>query len=614
MTRTDIALTTHVPNLFNLFTERIDPIMALRSYLSSNSYRIQMLSLVCLAASIPIVPVCAAAQTGTVDFTTSNQQIEGFGFSDAFGEANSLKLLSPANQTTILDLLYNRQTGAGFSMLRLGIGTDSQIEPTSPGSPNATPTYVFDGSDGGQVWLAQQGQKYGLNDFFADSWSAPGFMKSNGSIDNGGYLCGTVDAPNCGTGDWRQAYANYLVQYAKFYQGAGIPISALGFLNEPDYNVTYNSMQATTSGALDFIDNAYGPTMRASGLSIRTFCCDGSKTPIQTPFTQAITADPLANSYIDIITSHEYGGHFTSPQPTSKPVWMSEWSSSNGTFEPRWDCGGCSGGPDGMYLAGDIIQAFVSGNVNAYSYWWGTSTGAAALILTTPSSKTAPYTVAGRFYAIAGISRFVRPGAYRVSTTVSNTNLATVGFRNTDGSKVFVVLNNASTPVAASFMLDADSSTSNPRTYLTDTAHNIEETDTAVVSNGELSLTLPARSLIEVTFPPNSLVGSAQLIISSTIRKLGDGSYEAAVKITNNGSGTVSDVQLTTAQLGSASGAPAPTSSLPQVLGSIAPGGYLIAPLNFGASAGASGTTVLQRYAGTYSSGSFGASLRTVLP
>ncbi len=89
---------------------------------------------------------------------------------------------------------------------------------------------------------------------------------------------------------------------------------------------------------------------------------------------------------------------------------MTEWSSGNGTFNALWDCGGCSGGPDGMYLANDITQAFNRGNVNAYIYWWGTANGPAALIETSGGT----YTVAKRFYAIAPFSRFVRPGAYRV--------------------------------------------------------------------------------------------------------------------------------------------------------------------------------------------------------
>lgn len=39
-------------------------------------------------------------------------------------------------------------------------------------------------------------------------------MKTNGSVDNGGTLCGVPGAA-CASGDWRQAYANYLRQYGR---------------------------------------------------------------------------------------------------------------------------------------------------------------------------------------------------------------------------------------------------------------------------------------------------------------------------------------------------------------------------------------------------------------
>ena len=67
----------------------------------------------------------------------------------------------------------------------------------------------------------------------ADAWSAPPFMKTNDEEIYAGYICG-VSGTDCTTGDWRQAYANYLVQYIKFYAKEGIPIKYIGFLNEPD--------------------------------------------------------------------------------------------------------------------------------------------------------------------------------------------------------------------------------------------------------------------------------------------------------------------------------------------------------------------------------------------
>src|SRR5690606_2197669 len=50
------------------------------------------------------------------------------------------------------------------------------------------------------------------------------------------------------------------------------------------------------------------------------------------------------------------------------------------------------------------------------------------------------------YYSLAHFSKFVRPGAKRVSSTEfdSSLNLKNVAFVNTDGSKVLVVLNAAS--------------------------------------------------------------------------------------------------------------------------------------------------------------------------
>jgi hypothetical protein len=102
----------------------------------------------------------------------------------------------------VLDLLLDRETGAGASIVRIGIGSSTDdvydhmkaIQPTDPGGPDAPPQYVWDGDDGAQVWFTKQAHRYGVRRFFADAWSAPGYMKTNGSDSNGGELCtGTAD-------------------------------------------------------------------------------------------------------------------------------------------------------------------------------------------------------------------------------------------------------------------------------------------------------------------------------------------------------------------------------------------------------------------------------------
>ncbi|HTX00086.1 MAG TPA: hypothetical protein VMD59_14985 [Acidimicrobiales bacterium] len=89
------------------------------------------------------------------------------------------------------------------------------IEPKAPSSPGARPSCLSLAEidqDQGQLWFAGQIKAdYGVNDVFADAWSAPAFMKTNDSAIRGGTVCG-VPGASCESGDWRQGYADHLVQ------------------------------------------------------------------------------------------------------------------------------------------------------------------------------------------------------------------------------------------------------------------------------------------------------------------------------------------------------------------------------------------------------------------
>lgn len=138
------------------------------------------------------------AQKITVDVTKKYQTIDGFGFSAAFQRANLIVNLQEPKQTELLNLLFNTTSGAGFSIVRNGIGSSKDssrdymntILPTCPSTPDGTPNYVWDGKDSGQLFLSQKAVSYGVKTFYANAWSAPGCMKTNGNDVNGGNLCG----------------------------------------------------------------------------------------------------------------------------------------------------------------------------------------------------------------------------------------------------------------------------------------------------------------------------------------------------------------------------------------------------------------------------------------
>jgi hypothetical protein len=107
-----------------------------------------------------------------------------------------------------------------------------------------------------------------------------------------------------------------------------------------------------------------------------------------------------------------------------------------------------------------------------------------------------------------------------------------------------------------------------------------------------------------------SVVASSPALLTTTIviTNIGNG-YQMAITEKNSGGTAAANLQVTAAILGAATGTPVPAS-----FGNIATGGSASVLLNFPASAGASGAPVIAKITGSYTGGTFGGSLRTVLP
>jgi glucosylceramidase len=379
----------------------------------------------------------AAPPAITVNEHVRHQEIDGFGISQAFRRNELLKALSETQQREILDLWFDREKGAGMSILRLGIGSSPagspydhmvSIQPENPGGPDAPPKYVWNGDDNSQVWVAKEAKAYGVKRFFADAWSAPGYMKDNGDDKNGGTLLT----------EWQRAYANYLVAYTKFYAKEGIKITDLGFTNEPDWTATYASMRFTPQQAAEFV-KVLGPIAK----NVKLVCCDSFGWNEAKAYTAAIEADPEARRWVKTHTGHTYASPVDAPLPTSRKTWMSEWNPNGNTWNTAWDDGS---GSDGMAIAQAVHDALTLGDVSAYIYWLGASRGSTrAFMQIDDTAKT--YSVSKRLWAMAGYSRFIRPGAVRLEASAADPALKVSAFRNPDGSRVIVALNTGTAAV-----------------------------------------------------------------------------------------------------------------------------------------------------------------------
>jgi glucuronoarabinoxylan endo-1,4-beta-xylanase len=438
-----------------------------------------------------------AASAVTINGGTTYQTIDGFGFSEAFGQASTLENAPSSQQQQALNDLFSTSTGAGFTILRNLLPSDSgnTIEPNSPGSPTANPSYVPLGSSEGQVWMAQQAKNYGVTQLYGDAWSAPGFMKTNGNEANGGAVCGTPGA-SCSSGDWRQAYANYLTQYARDYASAGVPLTEIGAFNEPDFTASYSSMNMNPTQTADMI-RFLKPTLNAAGLHPLVVCCDPTGWGQAQNYANGVTSNSSANANVDLFSSHGYSGAPNSPLNGvgSRHVWETEWS----TFESQdnsWDDGTDA---SGFTWAQHIYTGLTSANLSAFLYWWGavgsgTTDNEGLLQLASNGSVV----TTGRLWAFANYSRFIRPGAVRIGASSGDNNLQVSAYKNSNGVVAIVVLNQSNSAITASYSLQntgvADGTTVTP--YLTNSSNSTAQQGTTSVSGGSFSATIPGRSLV----------------------------------------------------------------------------------------------------------------------
>ncbi len=506
------TLTTH--------TARI-PLMASATLLAVGTLTV-------LAPSGP----ASAADTATINGATTFQTIAGFGASEGFGQADTIMNAASATQQQALGLLYSPTSGAGLTILRNEIPSDSggTIEPTAPSSPTATPAYRALGNDEGQEWLATQiHSSYGVNNIFADAWGAPAFMKTNNSDINGGTLCG-VPGATCSSGDWRQAYANYLIQYAKDYAADGINLTYLGPENEANLAPSYSGMVMSPAQTANFID-VLGPSLASSGLSTQLECCATEGWDFAKTYSAAIEGDATANSFVKVFTSHGY----TAPPNSAlagwtKPAWETEWSTFE-TWDPAWDDGSVA---SGLTWAQHIYTGLTAANLNAFLYWWGSSTPSSngdneSLIQINGSTVSS----SGRLWAFANYSRYIHPGAVRIGATSSNSADTLTAFKNTDGSLAIVALNTATSADPITFSLSGTGTANGAAVtpHLTNSSSNAATQATIPVSGGAFTATVPARSLVTYTIPAGSTGTGNTVTVTSPGNQAGSTGTAASVQI-----------------------------------------------------------------------------------
>ncbi|MEZ2336071.1 glycoside hydrolase family 30 beta sandwich domain-containing protein [Mucilaginibacter sp. RCC_168] len=385
------------------------------------------------------------ATTVTVDENVTYQGIDGFGFTLTGGSAGLLNGLG-GNQAAVLNELFGTANGQiGISYLRISIGASDLS--SSDFTYNQTSGDVnmnnFSISQENQDLIPILKKILAINPsikILACPWTAPTWMKVN-TTGNNGYTGGSLNTA------YYDAYARYFVKYIQAMKAQGITIDAITPQNEPlnPYNNPSMVMQANEQA--NFIKNNLGPQLRGAGLNTKIIAYDHNTDRIDYP--EAVLADAGANPYVDGSAFHLYSGSIGAltdvhnAYPNKNIYFTEQWVGAPSNF----------GGDLSWHVNTLIIGATRNWSRNVLEWNLASDPNNNPHTPGGCSTCLGGITVSGTsitrnvgYYIIGHAARFVRPGAFRISSNLSG-SIQNVAFKNSDGSKVLVALNNGSSAV-----------------------------------------------------------------------------------------------------------------------------------------------------------------------
>jgi glucosylceramidase len=389
-----------------------------------------------------------------IDPGKTYQEFLGIGAALTDASAETFAKLPKEKQQEFLKAYFDKDSGIAYTIARTNIHSCD----FSSGSY----TYVKDGDKELNSFTIEHDKQFkipfikeaiktaGTLTLYGSPWSPPAWMKDNNDILHGGKL----------KPEFYQSWANYYTKFIKAYEKEGIPVWGISIQNEPMATQRWESCIYTAEEEKDFLKNFLGPAMHKEGLADKKIIMwDHNRDLI---YQRALTYfnDPEVSKYAWGIGFHWYedwsGGEqmFNNLKKVNdafpdKPLLFTE--GCNGPFNMQqindWKWGerygksmindfngGAVGWTDWNILLDETggpnhVQNFCYAPVHA-------------------DTKTGQLIYMNSYYYIGHFSKFIKPGAIRIISSPTRSQLLTTAFKNPDGTIVVVVMNekNINTP------------------------------------------------------------------------------------------------------------------------------------------------------------------------
>jgi glucosylceramidase len=383
-----------------------------------------------------------------VDPTKRFQTMLGIGGALTDAAAETFAKLPAAKQQELLKAYFDVKDGIGYTLARTNIH--------SCDFSSSSYTYVDEGDKELRSFSINHDKQFripfikqaqqaagGKLTIFASPWSPPAFMKDNNSMLHGGKL----------KPEFYQSWANYYTKFIKAYQQEGVPLWGVTIQNEPMATQTWESCVYSAEEERDFLKNYLGPTMKRAGLSDKKIIVWDHNRDLIYQRAETILADAKAARYVWGIGFHWYepwsGGD---PMFDNVKLVNQSFPEKNLIFTE-----GCADSfkPErlrdwklGEQYGRSMINDFNNGAVG----WtdWNIlldETGGPNHVKNFcfapvhADTRTGELIYTNSYFYIGHFAKFLRPGAKRIASAPSRSQLLSTAFISPDGKVAVVVIN-----------------------------------------------------------------------------------------------------------------------------------------------------------------------------
>ncbi len=472
----------------------------------------------------------AAGQTAAVhiniDPEVTYQTIDNFGASDAWS-AQFVGNWPAEKKNTIADWLFSSDTtaagqpkGIGLSLWRYNIGAGSTEQGEGSGITDEWRRAAKWQNQSGQLWFLQAAKERRVKQFLAFLNSPPVNLTINGRA--------FADKGNCNIKpDNYDAFATYIADAMEgISKMAGIRFDVISPVNEPQWDWSDNKQEGCPydNDQISGLTRSLSKTLAARKLSTKIMVSEagqldylygGKNKPARgqqiTAFFDNSSPDYLGNlsNVSRVISGHSY---FTTSPRTASIRTREEVAGHIKSFKGLgfWQSEYCILGDNAgeingnkrdygmdaaLYLARVIHDDLTVANASAWQYWLAISPYdyKDGLIYIDKNKQDGQYHDSKMLWAMGNYSRFVRPGAKRISADVQgDSSLLVSAYKNTDQSISVVIVN--STHDDRHISLDRKKGQFRRlRSYVTSGEDNLHP---LAVNN---SIVIPARAVVTVT-------------------------------------------------------------------------------------------------------------------